>query len=216
MLKRQRKAKLRGNIDHLFIEIRKKLGLTQAQAASMLGISRSTVAHIETGRFSSSSKSNIMLANMYIHFHELETGKQSADRSLETRLFLNDEYRKILPAMEKQEKEYRSKMIDLEAKMAKMKEQARDAEHAIIVFTKAINDVENLDKQDRKTAQKLTGLNYWKEQAYEKLLTCWEPAQAALQTRIEALAGEAKALRSYRLTVMKQHDPFKKKKSQQV
>jgi DNA-binding XRE family transcriptional regulator len=216
MLKHHQKPKLPGKTDHLFTEIRKKLGLTQEQAAAMLGISRSTVAHIETGRFSSSSEANIMLANMYIHFLELEEGKQPAGRSPEARLFLNAEYRELLPGIAKQEKDCRSKMIALKDQLAEMKERARDAEHAIIVFTKAISDVKNLDKQDAKTELKLTGLHYWKEQAYNRLFSCWEPAQAVLQARIKALAGEAEALRSYRLEVIREHDPFKKRKDRRA
>lgn len=201
-----------GRKDLLTREIRKKLGVTQAQIAAILGISRSYVTLAESKKRNLDSGSNLLLTNIYLQFHELETGKQAVYRTLETRLFLNQEYKRKLPEMKALEQNRRDKIKQLKKEMEVMKEAARDAEHAIIVFTTAIQHVSEGDKKEKKTERQITGLNLFKEQAYEKLLTCWEPEQAKLQARIEAIAGEAKALRRYRLKVMREHNPFKSKK----
>ena len=97
-------SKKHGN-EHFNTEIRNKLGVTQAQLAAILNVSRTYIALAETGRRTLHSRSNTLLTNIFLHFHELETGKQSSYRSIETNLFLNDEYKKVLPEMQRLEKE---------------------------------------------------------------------------------------------------------------
>ena len=191
--------------------IRKKLGITQAELATILHISRAYVTLAESGRRSIGSTLNTMLLNIYHHFHELETGRQVSDRSPETRLFLNDEYKKILPQMKAREQECRGKIKQLKKEMEKMKERARDAGNAIIVFSAAVKNLEEEDKPGNTNEPRVAGLQVLKQKAYDNLLTCWEPEQAKLHCKIEAIAGEAKALRRYRVKVVREHDPFKVK-----
>ncbi len=199
-----------GKKDSYNTKIRKKLGITQGQLASMFNHSRAYITMVESGKRNLRDASNSMLANIYLQFHELETGKQATYRSLETRLFLNDQYKKILPGMKALEQECRRKLKELKNDMAAMKERARDAENAIIVFTTAITHLQENGKNGDKTGLQLTGLGLLKQQAYDNLLTCWEPEQAKLHSKIEAIAGEAKALRRYRIKVIREHNPFKK------
>lgn len=88
--------------------------------------------------------------------------------------------------------------------LAMMQERARNAEHAIIVFTTAINNIQENGETGNKTDRLITGLNLFKQQAYNNFLTCWEPEQAKLHGKIEATGGEAKALRRYRVKVMRE------------
>ncbi len=196
--------------DRINTKIRKKLGVTQAQLASILGVSRSYVTLSESGRRNLDPSGSALLASIYLQFYELETGRQSAYRTLETKLFLNDEYKKILPKMKALEKDCRNKIKALKKEMEAMKERARDAEHAIIVFTTAINNIKENTDPGAKQERQITGLQLFKQKAYDRLLTCWEPEQAKLHGKIEAIAGEAKALRRYRIKVMREHNPFKK------
>ena len=201
--------------DLLNKEIRKKLGVTQVQLAIILNVSRASVAHIETGRLTGRSSTNTTLAKIFTEFRQLETGSGSAERSAETKLFLNQEYQKVLPRMNAREKDCRLKIKALKKEMKQMKERAIDAEHSIIVLTNAITHLKKQEKQDLKTELEIKGYQHLKEQAYARLLTCWEPEQATLHGRIEAIAGEAKALRRYRVKVMREHDPFEKKKDRE-
>jgi hypothetical protein len=180
----------------------------------MLKVSRAYVSLVELKMRHGQSTPNTTLTNIYLQFHELETGKQATDRSLETRLFLNEEYKKVLPAMKALEERCRLKLKRLQDSLEQMKEAARDAEHAIIVFTTAIHNSQERDQPAAKKDNELTGLQLLKQQAYERLLKCWEPEQAKLHAKIEAMAGEAKALRRYRIKVTKEHNPFKKTKKQ--
>lgn len=190
-------------------EIRKKLGVTQVQLAAMLKVSRAYVSLTELNIRSGNPAPNTTLSKIFFHFHELETGKQSAYRSLETKLLLNDEYKKILPKMKAVEMECRYKLAQLKGQLNKMKERARDAEHAIIVFTKAIDTLKENDQPAEKTENEILGLNLLKEQAYTRLLACWEPEQAKLHARLEAVAGQARAFKRYRLKITRAHNPFK-------
>jgi transcriptional regulator with XRE-family HTH domain len=185
-------------------ETRKKLGITQAQLAAMLNVSRFHLAHTESGKRILNSDANLMLANIFIQFRELESGKKLYARSGETKLFLNDKYRKILPNMKVMEQECRRKIKQLKNDLAVMKERARDTEHAIIVFSTAVRNLEDKEMQNDKTRITINGLNLFKQQAYDNLLTCWEPEQAKLHGKIEAIAGEAKALRRYRVKLMRE------------
>ena len=189
--------------DSISTELRKKIGITQAQLASILEVSRSYLAHFESGNRSLSTPSLLMMADMTLHFHELETGKQVFTRSPEIKQFLDSEYKKVLPAMATLERECRLKIKKLEKELALMKERARNAEHAIIVLNTAIHKL-NGENPGRKTEWHLKGLAQFKQQVYDNLLTCWEPEQAKLHGKIEAIAGEAKALRRYRTKVMKE------------
>jgi len=210
MAYKHRKSIKTGKKDLINTEIRKKLGVTQAQLAAIFNVSRTYITLAESGKRNLHSSSNLLLTNIYLQFHELETGKQASYRSLETRLLLNAEYKKILPGMKTQEQDCRYKIKQLKKDMEKMKERARDTEHAIIVFTTAINNLQENDKPGNKNNMQVRGLNLLKQQAYDNLLTCWEPEQAKLHGKIEAMAGEARALRRYRIKVMKEHNPFKK------
>ncbi len=205
--KKQQKTRKK---DLLNTEIRKKLGVTQAQLATILNVSRAYVALIESGKRNPGSSANTLLLNIYLQFHELETGKQAAYRSLETRLFLNNEYKKILPKMKLMEQDYRLRIKELKKDLEDMKERARDAEHAIIVCTAAIKNLQEKEIPGNKKSRQITAFSYLKEQAYDNLLTCWEPEQAKLHAKIEAVAGEAKALRRYRVKIMREHNPLKK------
>src|SRR5205085_11400439 len=120
--------------DMLNTEIRRTLGMTQAQLAAVLNVSRPYITMVESKMRSLHSTSHILLANMYLQFYELETGKQASYRSLETRLFMNDEYKRILPSLKALEEECRRKVKELKKDLEKMKERARDCENSIIVF----------------------------------------------------------------------------------
>lgn len=198
--------------DTINSEVRRKLGVSQEQLALILGISRAHVSLAELGtRFHGSGPSHL-LANMYMEFYELETGSRSAYRSLETRLFMNEEYRKALPGMKTLEQDCRRRLNELKQELAALKQLARDTEHAIIVLTSSVSRLQEdgtaLTKQQER---QITGINLLKQKAYDRLLTCWEPEQAKLEAKIEALAGEARALRRYRLGVEKTHKPTRKK-----
>jgi transcriptional regulator with XRE-family HTH domain len=190
----------------IYTEIRKKLGLTQVELAAIFGLSRASVSLFELNRRNLDTTATTVFANMLLQFHELETGRQAGYRSLETRLILNDVYKDKIPEMKAAEKDRRFQIQQLLKEMAVMKETARDAENAIIVYSSSIQQLYENDK-----AQEIVpGLQLFKQKAYNKLLTCWEPEQAKLQARIEALAGEARALRRFRLTIVREHNPFKK------
>lgn len=190
-------------------KIRKKLGMTQAELASILNVSNAFVSMVEAGKRGHNPHAGSLMAKMLLQFHELETGKQSGYRSLETMAFLNEEYRKVLPAMKLLEQDCRQRVKELKKEMEQLKERAIDAEHAIIVFTTAIHSLQENGKTGDKKEKQVEGLNLFKQKAYNNLLTCWEPEQAKLQGKIEAIAGEAKALRRYRVKVMREHDPMK-------
>ena len=98
--------------------------------------------------------------------------------------------------------------------LEQMKEAARDAEHAIIIFTTAVTELQGRDQPADKKVHEINGSQLLKQQAYEKLLMCWEPEQAKLHAKIEAIAGEAKALRRYSIKVTREHNPFKKTKKE--
>lgn len=197
------------NADRTIIEIREKLGLTQAELAGLLGISRSYLTLVESKKRNLDQASGSLLTNIFLQFLELEKGIQSDYRSLETRLFLNEAYRKALPVMNSLEKEHRREIKRLEKEMDKMKTAARNAEHSIIVFTTLVKQQVEKDPQTVKPGRMITGLELFKQKAYQRLLFCFEPEQAKLQARIEALAGEAKALRRFRTAINKTQQPFK-------
>ena len=187
-------------------QMRKKLGLTQAELAAIFDLSRASVSLYELDQRNIDAMVSSVFANMFLQFQELETGRQSGYRSLETRLILNDIYKNKIPEMNAAEKDRRYKIKQLQKEMAVMKKMAGNAENAIIVFTSCIQQLYENDKAQ----QIIIGLQLFKQKAYDKLLTCWEPEQAKLQARIEALAGEARALRRFRLTIERDHNPFKR------
>ncbi|MFT3910447.1 MAG: helix-turn-helix transcriptional regulator [Ferruginibacter sp.] len=205
--KKYRKIAKKVSVD---INLRKKTGMTQAQFAALLGISRPQLTRFESGKRSLDPQSSAMLADMQLQFFELETGRLADYRSLETRLFLNEGYKKVLPKMKALEQEYRRTITAMKKDLAGMKQQATDREHTIILFTRYVHKLTEEGKQDQKTLQKITGFNLFKQEAYMQLLSCWEPEQAKLHARIEALAGEARALRRYRIKIMREHNPLKK------
>ena len=182
-------------------EARKKLGISQVHLAALLNVPRSNLALAETKRRSLPSASSTLLTNIYKHFLELEDGTLANYRSLETRLFLNEEYRKVLPAMTAMEKTCRYKLKLLKQDLKAMKEKAKDTEHAIIVLTRVADGLGDSPANEKQVAW----INLLKQQVYNRLLTCWEPEQAKLHIKIEMLAGEARALRSYRINVTRTH-----------
>jgi hypothetical protein len=139
---------------------------------------------------------------MYRDFHELETGAMANYRSLETRLFIKQEYKKVIPKMQDQEKWCRIQVKQLKKDLATMKAQAVDTENWIIVITRLIAELE----ENPSPAKELEWLHHLKAEAYTRLLSCWDPEQAKLHIRIEALAGEARALRRYRLKVKREEE----------
>jgi transcriptional regulator with XRE-family HTH domain len=187
---------------------RKKLGISQVHLAALLNVSRSKLALAETNRRILQPASSVILSDIFKHFQELENGTLANYRSLETRLFLNEEYRKILPEMQAMEKTCRYKMKLLKQQLKIMKEKARGTEHAIIVLTRLADDLGKSPAEEKRVT--FTWLNLLKQQVYDRLLTCWEPEQAKLHIKIEMLAGEARALRRYRINVTRTHGPFKK------
>lgn len=205
--KNHRKINRKDTIDSI---IRKKMGLTQAQFAALSNSNRTQITHFESGKRSLDPTSSAMIVDIQLQFLELETGSLSNYRSLETNLFLNEAYKRALPEMTALEKECRRKIKELKKDLEEMKQKARDMEHTIIIFTRYVNKLQEQEKQDKKTEQQVIGFNLFKQQAYDLLLTCWEPEQAKLHGKIEALSGEAKALRRYRTKVVKEHNPFKK------
>lgn len=201
--------------DHIILETRQKLGLTQVQFSSLFGLSPGYISLAESKKRYLSGKAGLLLVKMYLQFQELEKGIQADYRSLETRLYLNDIYKKQLPEMKDREKQCRLAMKELVKQREGMKQLASDKENAIIVFTTAIRDLTEKEANPDpagKTQKIIDGLQLFKQQAYEQLLYCWEPQQAKLQAKIEALAGEAKALKRFRLKIIKEQDPFKKGK----
>ena len=183
---------------------RKKLGISQLHLAALLNVSRSNLALAETNKRNLPAAGSLLLSNIYKHFHELENGTLANYRSLETRLFLNEEYRKELPKMKAMEKSCRHKMKLLEQQLKAMKEKAKDTEHAIIVLSRIADGLGKGPADEKQT----TWINLLKQQAYDRLLSCWEPEQAKLHIKIEVLAGEARALRRYRINVTRAHGPF--------
>lgn len=191
----------------LLAEIREKLGLTQAEFAAILGTSRANFSLAEAGSRALSSASTILINEMYLQFRELASGSQADYRSLETRLFLNAEYKKLLPEMSRLEKDCRRRLKEMKDLLLQMKKRALETEHAIIVITTAIAKAEQ--HTDSKQEKLVAGLKLFKQKVYNKLLTCWEPEQAKLHCRIEAAAGEARALRRYRLRLVKERKHIK-------
>lgn len=212
MIKYKHKSSYLRKKDILLTETRKKLGLTQIQMGSIFGLSRSFVGHVESKKRNYHSVVHAEILQFYIQFNELEKGTRPAQRSLETRLFLNAEYKKALPVMKKMEQDCREQVKQLEKKLKLMKEEARLAEHSIIVYTMAVNNRPTDDKATKKSMLKVESLTLAKEQAYIRLLTNWEPEQAKLQAKIEAITGEARALRRYRVKITNEHNPLKIKK----
>ena len=194
----------------LNLQTRQKLGISQEKFASIFGTSRGNISHLEWGRRTGDSRINTVIANLFIRFNELETGARPATHSVETKLFLNEDYKRVLPQMESLEKDCRFKIKELKKKLAAMQEKARNAEHSIIVLKAAINDLKEEGPGSVDNPTSITGLEHLIQDNYYKLLTCWEPEQAKLHAKIEALAGEARALRRYRVKVMREHDPFGK------
>jgi len=190
----------------IYGQIRKKLGLTQAELAAIFEMSRASISLFELNQRNINTMASTIFTNMFLQFHELETGIQAGYRSLETRLILNDVYKNKIPEMKAAEKDRRYQIQQLQKEMAVMKKMAMDAENAIIVYTSSIEQLYENDKAQ----EIIIGLQLFKQKAYDKLLTCWEPEQAKLQARIEALAGEARALRRFRLTIERDHNPFKR------
>jgi hypothetical protein len=92
----------------------------------------------------------------------------------------------------------------LKQQLKGMKEKAKDAEHAIIVLSRLAEGLGNAPADENR----VTWINLLKQQIYTRLLTCWEPEQAKLHIKIEMLAGEAHALRRYRINVTRAHGPF--------
>jgi transcriptional regulator with XRE-family HTH domain len=211
MARKSVKSIRKGSID---AQIRKKLGLTQAELAAIFGLSRASISLAELDERKLHSVTSTVFTNMFVQFHELETGKLAGHRSLETRVILNEAYQQKLPEMNAAEKYRRVKLKALAKEMAAMKEMARDAENAIIVYSGCIQQLHENDSTNDKTRKIIAGLQLFKQKAYSRLLTCWEPRQAKLQARIEALAGEARALRRFRLSIEREHNPLKKAKYQ--
>ena len=201
-----KKGRLRQK-DNLLDQTRKKLGITQAQLGAVFGLSRTYITLVEGKQRNLNPVVNMLLANMYLQFHKLETGIQANDRSLETRLFLNALYTKELPIMRELETKCRIKLAGLSAQLQTMKETARDSENAIIVFTTAIKSMQEDAIPGEKSRLMITGLELFRQRAYKRLLTCCETAQAKLQAKITALEGEARVLRRYRLKIIKEHLP---------
>lgn len=191
------------------VEMRKKLGITQTEFASIFGVSRPQISLVETGKRDMNFPIHELLTNMYLQFLKLENGEESASRSLETKLFLNDAYKKVLPEMKILELERRTKIKRMKKELEQMKARAREAANAIIVYTTAINNLKENPPSSVNLENLLTGLDLFKQRKYEDLISCWEPEQAKLHSKIEALAGEAKALRRYRIKVIREHDPLK-------
>lgn len=181
-------------------KIRTKIGLSQERFAQMLKVSRSFLAMAETGKRSLPVSSVLILGKMYRDFHALETGAMADYRSLETRLFVNEEYRKVLPLMQTNEKSCRQRAKQLKQDLAAMKQQATDCHNWIIVITRLIDEI----KDDPASKRDCEWLLLIKQQCYDRLLTCWEPEQAKVLINIEALTGEARALRKYRMKVKKE------------
>jgi transcriptional regulator with XRE-family HTH domain len=183
--------------DTFLKELRENMGYTQEHFAQMLKVSRSHMAMAEVGRRTLPGASYVILAKLFTDFDALEKGALANYRSLETKLFVNHEYRKVLPAMELKERSCRQQAKQLKEKLADMKKRARDSENWIIVITRFIDEI----KQDSSRGREVEWLHLLKGHSYDRLLTCWEPEQAKIHIKIEALVGEARALRRYRMKV---------------
>ncbi len=64
--------------DLFLTEIRKKLGITKVQLASILKVSRAYAWLVELKKRQGHSTPNTTLTTIFLRFHELETGKQAA------------------------------------------------------------------------------------------------------------------------------------------
>ncbi|RYZ61427.1 MAG: XRE family transcriptional regulator [Chitinophagaceae bacterium] len=207
MPKEHAKAARKGLKSGFYTSIRTKMGLSQEEFASIFGLSRRSYSLIEGGHRDMPIQRDNLIVQMSLQFLELEKGIQANYRSLETRLFLNGEYKWNLDQMRTRENDCRRKMKGLSAELERLKLAARDANHAIIVASTAIRNLEESETGPALKAEYpnvLKGLERYKKVSYDRLLTCWEPVQAKLQAKYEALAGEAKALRSFRLKIIKE------------
>lgn len=191
-------------------EMRRKLGLNIEEMGALFGITRSYMSRIESMQRNLPSAYSVMLLEMQVQFIELENGAQVNYRSLETRLLLNNWYKEKIPGMLARERHCRLEKKRLMTEMDNMKATARDTENAIIVYSTVIHKLMETAPGTAGENRLLEGLNLYKSKAYERLRLCWEPEQAKLQAKIEALAGEAKALRRFRLNIIQQHQPIKK------
>jgi hypothetical protein len=196
--------------DVLIAEMRQKLDLSQAVFAAILGVPRTLLTMAESKERQLPARAGELVTKMYAQFMELETGIQANYRSLETRLILNDLYKSEIPAMKAREKECRLKITRLSEELQEMKQREKDAENSIIVCTTFLRQTEEKGVKDAATGMQLKGWNLFKEAAYHRLTSCWAPAQVKLQAKIEALRAEARTLRRTRLTIMREHHPFKK------
>jgi len=161
------------------------MGLTQEHFAQLLKVSRGHLSMAELGKRDLPTSSYMMLAKMDSDFNSLEIGALANYRSLETRLFLNNEYAKIIPVMQKKEKLCRQKIKLLKEELATMTQQAKDSENWIIVITRLADEI----KEDSTKSKELEWMLLLKQQCYDRLLTCWEPEQTKLHMKIAALAG---------------------------
>ncbi len=209
----QKSRKIRGKWglkDLMMTEIREKLGLSQAEFAAILGVSRPLLALVEAKERNLPQPASSMATKMSLLFFELENGSMANYRSLETRLLLNDLYKTEIPLMKAREKECRFKIKRLAEELEGMKQQARNAENAIIVYTTQLEAHREKEDKDAATERQINGLNLFKQRAYDQLTGCWAPAQVSLHSKIEALRAEARILRRTRLMIMREHHPFKK------
>ena len=183
-----------------YVQMREKIGLSQEHFALMLKVSRSQLSMAELGKRDLPGSAHLVLGKMHRDFDALEKGAMADYRSLETKLFINEEYRKVLPVMEQREKSCRVEVKKMKQELAGMKEQARDSENCIIIITRLIDEI----KDDPASSRETGWLLLMKQHCYERFLTCWEPEQARVHIKIESLAGEARALRRYRMKVKKE------------
>jgi DNA-binding XRE family transcriptional regulator len=210
MQKNRKSPGKQGSKDLIITGVREKLGISQGEFAAILGVSRTLMAMAEGKERNLPQPASSIVTKMAVLFFELEKGIKANYRSLETRLLLNDIYKTEIPLMKAREKECRLEVKRLAEELEGMRQREKNAENAIIVYTTILNELREKEDRDAGRERQIYGFELFKQRPYDQLTGCWAPAQVKLQAKIEALRAEARTLRRTRLTIMREHHPFKK------
>lgn len=184
--------------DLLFADIRKKLGITQWQLAGMFGHSRNYITMVEAGKRQLHATHSTLLYHAYLQMRDLESGKQPARRSEATKSFIQAACKKAVPGIKAREEACLQQLKIAEEELAAMQQRARDAEHAIIVYTTLINNIKTQTNAGKNADLQLKTFSYLHDLAHKNLLRNCEAEQLELEVRIEMLKAEGKALRRWR------------------
>lgn len=209
MRKSSKPGRKRRQNDVFIGQIRKKLGVSQAVFAAILGISRPLLALVELRKRELPLEAGSLVTKMYLQFMELEQGIQANDHAQATRLILNVRYNTKIPALKAREAACRQGVRRLSEELKVMKKAEKNAQHAMMVCTGLLQQIEEGGARDAASRRQIQGFKLLNKAADSRLSECWSPAQVSLQTKIESLRGEARVLRKTRLNIMKEHPTFK-------